>query len=365
MRKLLFALLFVLSLFPAAALVEVEDAQLQVMHLSADAPAVDVYLDGELAIEALPYPQFTGYLGVAPGTRSVAVVPTGEPLSAAVIGPVDLALRPGEDTIVAAVGLIEDGSFGPLVINATEALQAVSIPQGDYPLLLINAYYDPAVPSVDVANGRLILDEGLGFGDYGIYGVEPGIIELNVTASNTGADLAIQQSLALPAYEIRILVSAPDGSAAIGNTRGDILADSLTLLEFLNAQAFTDIGTFNTLLAALEVTGLTDTIGGDDPLRLYAPTDAAFDALPDGALDALLDDPDALRELLLYHVLPGPPVTVSGEGPFVFETLQGADMSITIGEEGFNINGEADRVTGFITTNGLLSIIDAVLTIPE
>jgi uncharacterized surface protein with fasciclin (FAS1) repeats len=357
--------LLVLLIAPASAFIEVEDAQVQLMHLSPDAPAVDVFIDGELALEGLPFPQLTGFLNLPPGTRNFALSATGDSIDEAVIGPVDVDLVPGNQYLIAAIGSLENGTFGPVVIDATAEVAAANIPEGRYPLLMLNAYDDPNVPAVDIANGRLIVSENLGFGEIDVFAIEAGVLEADITATGTGEEISTQPTLALPAFEIRALFQAPDGSGLITSARGDILGNTLTVLEFFNEQAFSDVGTFNTLLAALEITGLAEALDSDDPLRLYAPTDAAFDELPEGTVEDLLEKPDELREVLEYHVLPGEPVTVSGEGPFVFETLQGADMSITLADGEFRINDEAGRVTAFMTTNGLLSVIDAVLTIPE
>src|SRR5210317_708161 len=62
----------------------------------------------------------------------------------------------------------------------------------------------------------------------------------------------------------------------------------------------------NTLEAAVGAAGLVETLNGDGPFTLFAPTDAAFESLPDGTVEALLEDPDgALREILLYHAVSG------------------------------------------------------------
>ncbi len=64
-------------------------------------------------------------------------------------------------------------------------------------------------------------------------------------------------------------------------------------------------GDFTTLVTAVQAAGLEETLRGEGPFTVFAPTDAAFDALPEGTLEALLDDPDALSDILLYHVVDG------------------------------------------------------------
>ena len=64
-------------------------------------------------------------------------------------------------------------------------------------------------------------------------------------------------------------------------------------------------GNFNTLTKALQAAELVDTLQGPGPFTVFAPTDAAFNKLPAGALDGLLKDPEKLKQVLLYHIVPG------------------------------------------------------------
>ena len=67
----------------------------------------------------------------------------------------------------------------------------------------------------------------------------------------------------------------------------------------------TEAGSFKTLLTAVKAAGLVETLPGKGPFTVFAPTDAAFAALPAGTLDGLLKDPAALKKILLYHVVSG------------------------------------------------------------
>ena len=64
-------------------------------------------------------------------------------------------------------------------------------------------------------------------------------------------------------------------------------------------------GEFNTLVAAVQAAGLVETLQGEGPFTVFAPTDEAFAALPEGTLESLLEDPEALAEILTYHVVSG------------------------------------------------------------
>ncbi|MEK9529242.1 MAG: fasciclin domain-containing protein, partial [Gammaproteobacteria bacterium] len=94
----------------------------------------------------------------------------------------------------------------------------------------------------------------------------------------------------------------------------------------------TEAGNFPTLLAAVEAAGLVDALADSSAsLTVFAPTEEAFAALPEGTLDALLADPDALASVLTYHVL-GSSVEAGSAldlAPTTVETLNGAKVAVT------------------------------------
>jgi transforming growth factor-beta-induced protein len=124
-------------------------------------------------------------------------------------------------------------------------------------------------------------------------------------------------------------------------------------------------GSFTTLVAALDAAGLVETLSGEGAFTVFAPTDAAFAALPEGTVEALLEDPEgALTDILLYHVVDG---VVKAETVVTLEsatTLNGADVSINA-EDGVVLNGSVNVVmTDIMATNGVIHVIDAVLLPP-
>lgn len=99
---------------------------------------------------------------------------------------------------------------------------------------------------------------------------------------------------------------------------------------------------------------------------MFAPTDAAFEALPEGTLDALLADQDALADVLLYHVLTDE-VTSDEVVALTSATMaNGADVEITVdGSGNVRVNDANVTVVDVETTNGVIHVIDAVLTPPS
>jgi transforming growth factor-beta-induced protein len=124
-------------------------------------------------------------------------------------------------------------------------------------------------------------------------------------------------------------------------------------------------GSFNTLLAAAEAAGLVDVLRSEGPFTVFAPTDEAFAALPEGTVEALLADPEALRAILLYHVVPGRVTAADVAGLSEAETAQGSSISISTYGGTVRIN-DATVVTADIpASNGIIHVIDAVILPPS
>ena len=120
-------------------------------------------------------------------------------------------------------------------------------------------------------------------------------------------------------------------------------------------------GDFNTLLAAAKAAGLVETLQSDGPFTVFAPTDEAFAKLPEGTVESLLADPDALREILLYHVVPGKVLAADVVSLKSATTVQGSDVEIVVASGGVRINDANVVQTDFETSNGVIHVIDAVI----
>lgn len=122
-------------------------------------------------------------------------------------------------------------------------------------------------------------------------------------------------------------------------------------------------GTFTTLVAAVEAAGLTDTLKGEGPFTVFAPTDEAFAALPEGTVEGLLEDPEALAAILTYHVVPGAVMSGDLSDGMTATTANGAD--VTIMTEGGVMVNEANVIAADIeASNGVIHVIDAVILPP-
>ncbi len=125
-----------------------------------------------------------------------------------------------------------------------------------------------------------------------------------------------------------------------------------------------EAGSFSTLVTAVEAAGLVDTLKGDGPFTVFAPTDEAFAALPEGTLDSLLADPEALAAVLTYHVVPGEVMSGDLSNDMAAATVNGAD--VTIMTEGGVMVNDANVVTADVAaSNGVIHVIDKVILPPS
>ncbi len=125
-------------------------------------------------------------------------------------------------------------------------------------------------------------------------------------------------------------------------------------------------GNFTTLVAAIEAAGLVDTLKGEGPFTVFAPTDEAFAALPAGTVDALLADPTGdLTQILLYHVVPGKVMAADLSDGLTADTAQGAPVTFTIDGDSVKVNDANVVAADIEASNGVIHVIDAVIMPPQ
>ncbi len=124
-------------------------------------------------------------------------------------------------------------------------------------------------------------------------------------------------------------------------------------------------GQFDTLITAVQEAELEETLSGEGPFTLFAPTDAAFDALPEGTLDELLGDKDALTNVLLYHVVDEELMAADVTGMESIVTMQGGELMVTVTNDTVMVNDAIIVTADIEASNGVIHVIDAVLIPPE
>ena len=124
-----------------------------------------------------------------------------------------------------------------------------------------------------------------------------------------------------------------------------------------------EAGTFNTLVAAVKAAGLVDTLKGDGPFTVFAPTDEAFAKLPAGTVESLLkpENKDKLVSILTYHVVPGKVMSgdIAGSSMSV-KTVQGQSINVQAFGS-VRINDATVTAADVEASNGVIHVIDSVI----
>ena len=125
-------------------------------------------------------------------------------------------------------------------------------------------------------------------------------------------------------------------------------------------------GRFTTLVAALQAAELVDALKAEGPFTVFAPTDDAFAALPEGTLDSLLlpENKQALTDILLYHVVEGKVMAADVTGLKSATTLLGKDVAVKVDMGNVYINDAKVIITDIETSNGVIHVVDAVILPP-
>jgi uncharacterized surface protein with fasciclin (FAS1) repeats len=231
-----------------------------------------------------------------------------------------------------------DAAFAALPMGTIEALLAD--PTGLLTQILLYHVVGASALSTDLSNGQTITtlngeDVVVTINANGVFINDAQVIVADVMADN-GVVHVIDAVLLPP--------------AAPTNTILDIVVNSAD---------------HNTLEAAVLAAGLQGALAGPGPLTVFAPTDAAFAALPAGTIDALLADPTGLlTDILLYHAVAGVALSTDLTDGMMVTTLEGTDIIVTINANGVFINDAQVIVADIMADNGVVHVIDAVL-VPE
>lgn len=173
----------------------------------------------------------------------------------------------------------------------------------------------------------------------------------------------MRSTLAIIPVVVLALAAAPAAQAHCGacGTGHSHQADHAEAKKATIVDTAVEAGSFTTLVAAVKAAGLVETLSADGPYTVFAPTDEAFAKLPAGALDKLLANPDKLREVLLYHVVPGKVTAAQVSGLDKATTALGSDVKISVADNSVRINGANVVKADIETANGIIHVIDTVI----
>jgi uncharacterized surface protein with fasciclin (FAS1) repeats len=231
-----------------------------------------------------------------------------------------------------------DAAFAALPDGTLESLLAD--PTGDLQQILLYHVLNGQVLAADVADGLVASTLQGADVDFAIDGNKVTINDASIVLTDIEASNGV-----IHVIDTVILPPSPDAAALM-----DIVDTAISA------------GDFDTLVQAVQAAGLEDALRGEGPFTVFAPTDAAFAALPDGTLEALLADPTGqLQQILLYHVINGQVLAADVADGLVASTLQGGDVSFAIDGSKVTINDASIVLTDIEAANGVIHVIDAVI----
>ncbi len=145
--------------------------------------------------------------------------------------------------------------------------------------------------------------------------------------------------------------------AVVFSTAKPVKADMAEQATIVDIAASSD--SFNTLVTALKEAGLVDTLAGEGPFTVFAPTDEAFAKIPADQLNALLADKEKLTKVLTYHVVPGKVMAADvAEGKV--KTVEGSALTIST-RYGVMVDNAKVIKTDIVAKNGVIHVIDSVV----
>jgi uncharacterized surface protein with fasciclin (FAS1) repeats len=119
-------------------------------------------------------------------------------------------------------------------------------------------------------------------------------------------------------------------------------------------------GSFNTLVQAVQAAGLVETLSGEGPFTVFAPTDEAFAQIPQETLQAVLADKEKLTAILTYHVVPGKLMAADVVRSTQLQTVQGQSITVST-EGGVRVDNANVIQTDIEADNGVIHVIDQVI----
>jgi transforming growth factor-beta-induced protein len=157
--------------------------------------------------------------------------------------------------------------------------------------------------------------------------------------------------------DAQVLVADIEGTNGVVHVVDAVLFPALTVYDVINESPV-----HTTLATAIDLAGLDEALQGEGPFTVFAPTNAAFDALPAGVLEALLADPTGdLTKVLTYHVLGGEFLSADIREETMLTTLNGQTVEITLDGADILVNNARIIISNVETFNGVVHVIDAVL----
>ncbi|SMP66607.1 Uncaracterized surface protein containing fasciclin (FAS1) repeats [Neorhodopirellula lusitana] len=284
----------------------------------------------------------------------------------AAIAAVSVVNTHAADIVDTAVGA---GSFNTLVA-AAKAAGLVDTLKGDGPLTVFAPTDDAFAKLPEGTVETLLKPENKSrLAAILTYHVVPGKVMASDVVKLSGAKTVEGQQVDIKVDGSTVMV---DGATVvktdIGCDNGVIhVIDSVILPADKNiVETAVGAGSFKTLVAAVKAAGLAETLSGEGPFTVFAPTDEAFAKLPAGTVETLLkpENKQKLVDILTYHVVSGRVYSSDAVAAKTAKTLNGSSITVKVGDSGAMINDAGLVTTDIDGSNGVIHVIDSVLMPP-
>jgi len=261
---------------------------------------------------------------------------------------VDIAVEDGRFTAlveaVQAAGLVDAlKGEGPLTVFAPTDDAFAALPEGTLAALHSDVSALTNILLYHVAEGKFMASDVLG-------------LEQLMSLQGQYVDFSLDMDKVMIDNAQIILTDIEASNGVIHVIDAVILPETRDIVDIA-----VEDGRFETLVAAVQAAGLVDALKAEGPLTVFAPTDDAFAALPEGTVEALLEDIPTLTNILLYHVVEGKVMAADVVELSEAETLLGENVSITVEDGKVMINESQVIITDIEASNGVIHVIDAVL----
>jgi len=288
--------------------------------------------------------------------QATPAAPTAEPMPQ-VLDIVDTALADGRFTTlvtaVQAAGLVDAlKGAGPYTVFAPTDDAFAKLPAGTVESLLEagNLEQLKSILLYHVVEGKIMAADVAG---------------LSAAKTLAGKDLAIKMDMgSVYINDAKVVITDIETSNGVIHVIDTVLLPPADLADIVDT-AVAD-GRFTTLVTAVQAAGLVDALKGEGPFTVFAPTDDAFAALPEGTVESLLkaENIEQLKSILLYHVVEGKVMAADVAGLSSAPTLLGKDLAVKMDMGNVYINEAKVILTDIETSNGVIHVIDSVLLPP-
>jgi transforming growth factor-beta-induced protein len=273
--------------------------------------------------------------------------------------------EPQPDIIEVAVS---DGRFTTLAA-ALGAAGLIETLQGEGPFTVF-APTDDAFAKLPAGTVEALLNDIPTLTNILLYHVVPGRVMASEVVSLSSAGTVLGKDVGISVMGGRVKVN--DSEVIITDieaSNGVIHVIDSVLLPPEDLPSIVDIavsdGRFTTLTAALAAAGLVETLQGEGPFTVFAPTDDAFAKLPAGTVEALINDIPTLTDILLYHVVSGKVMAADVVGLSSANAVNGDAIRISLAGGGVALNDSKVIITDIEAENGVIHVIDSVLLPPQ